>query len=199
MVFGAAVAMVLGFGTAPAQAAEPHPLDINGVRFWSGKICVDGSAINGRNWRVGYIAQQWNLRVADTNVLALDYADDCVAAGYPPSRRMVIGTFSNPNYGECLLPTNKATDEHNGMSRWTKGPGMYINVGISGCFSTQNRRDHNVSSAIGWLLGLTEINSPDSKLDRVMNQTTQTLDNIPLPDPVSGQRVKEIYQGKYGG
>lgn len=200
MVAVVAVVAILGGFATPAQAALPHPVDINGARFWSGKVCVDGSAINGPYWRVSYIAQQWNLRVGDTNILALDYEDDCVAAGYPPSRRMVIGTFNNSDIRMCNLATNYSTDYYNGMNRWTNGPGMYINLGVSGCFSTQNRRDHFVSSAIGHLLGLRSFESEQSHLlSRVMNDTTYSLDAVPLPDATSGQRVREIYTGMYGG
>ena len=183
---------------APASAYAPHPADINGYRFWTGSICVDGSAINGPYYRVAYIAQQWNLRVGNTSVLALDYEDDCAAAGYPPSRRMVIGSFSNGNQQGCFLATNQGSSPYNGMNRWTQGPGIYINFAETGCINSQVRRDHTVSIAIGTALGLRIMNSTGYN-SRVMNTTDFSWDNVPLPDAASGQRLWEIYTGVYGG
>lgn len=190
-----AVLAILGFGlvaATPASAA-PLPPDANGYKFWSPSICVDGSAINGAYYRVGYIAQQWNLK---TSTLSLDYADDCAAAGYPPSRRMVIGTYNNPNDNACLLQTNTQATYLNGMWRWTNGPGSYINIGQSACVSSQTRRDHYVSMAIGQLLGLQVLNSSGYN-SRVMNSTQWSVDNVPLPDQNSANTLDAIYSYAY--
>lgn len=200
-------ATILG-AVAPAQAAVDRvavdqPADVSGFRFWTGSdLCVDGSGINGPYYRVAYIAQQWNLRVGNTGILALNYDDDCIAAGYPPSRRMVIGIVNNPSYTLCQMGVNTTpgvdTDTYNGMERWTHGPAVYINIGQPYCVSSQARRDHQVSSAIGGLLGLQGFDSPAWN-SRVMNETDFSLDNVPLPDVYSSQRVREIYSGFYGG
>lgn len=189
-----ALMAVLGiaFGSAGAASATPIPPDANGYKFWSPSVCVDGSAINGTYYRVGYLAQQWNLRAP---ILALDYEDDCAAAGYPPSRRMVIGTFNNPA-SDCLALTNGQVDTVNGYHRWTNGPGMYINIGVASCVSSQTRRDHIVSQAIGYLLGLQVLGSSGYN-SRVMNNTTYSWDNVGLPDQNSGNTVEAIYGYAY--
>jgi hypothetical protein len=183
----------------PAQAAEPIPFDVRDTRFWSGKLCIDGSGINGAYYRVAYLAQQWNLRVGNTNILALNYEADCAAAGYPPSRRMVIGQYNNPDDSSCEIWTNdQYFDIHNGMRRWTNGPAIYLNLSNLTCYGSQTRRDHYVSMAIGNLLGLKEIHA-DIYQTRVMSGTWWAANNVPVPDATSGQRLKELYQGKYGG
>ena len=77
-------------------------------------------------------------------------------------------------------------------------PAVYINIGQLRCVSSQARRDHQVASAIGGLLGLQGFDSPAWN-SRVMNETDFSLDNVPLPDVYSSQRVREIYSGMYGG
>ncbi|MFC0626720.1 hypothetical protein [Kribbella deserti] len=194
----AVLAGILGSIAAPAQAFAAHPPDINGYRFWSGNLCIDGSGIDGPYYRVKYIAQLWNLRVGDTSVLGLNYRDDCAAAGYPPSRRMVIGQYKDSNSAECDLLLNPETAEYDEMLRWTNGPAIYINVANLTCIGSQARRDHEVSSAIGYLLGLQELNS-DAYDNRVMSGTWWSMNNVPFPDSISGQRVHQIYSDVYGG
>jgi len=197
--FVALFALLLGLltmGGAPAQAAvsgQPWPADTSHYKFWSKSICVDGSAINGPYYRVAYIAQQWNLKAPG---LALDYEDDCAAAGYPPSRRMVIGIYDNPSDYNCLRLTNGGADFYNGAYRWTDGPGHYINVGQPTCIQDQTHRDHIVSEAIGVLLGLRVLNSAGYN-SRVMNNTEFSWLNVPLPDSYSGARLVDIYNGLY--
>lgn len=178
----------------PAQAYIYDPA-INGRKFASTAVCVDGSAINGQYWRVAYIAQQWNLK-AGTDVLKLDYEDDCAAAGYPPSRRMVIGTFSNVSEQGCIYLVNQQTSKYNGFDRWTNGPGAYINLAHIDCNNGQNSRDHWVSLAIGWHLGLLAHDSAGWN-SRVMNQTDWSIYNVPLPTAAEGQKVREIYLGVF--
>lgn len=200
----AAVAALLtvGFGVAPAQAAGQTsqsatvaiPPDANGYKFWSPSICVDGSGINGAYYRVAYIAQQWNIRAQ--GALSLDYSDDCVADGYPPSRRMVIGSYSNASDASCVTTTNVETEGYHGFMRWTNGPGSYINFAKPSCISSQTRRDHVVSEAIGILLGLRGLNSTGYN-SRVMNGTNWSWDNVPLPDVNSGDTVFNIYSNVY--
>jgi hypothetical protein len=196
----AIAATMLGGAATPAQAAA-LPADITGLRFWTGDLCIDGSTIDSSAYRVGYIAQQWNLRVGNPSALSLHYEDDCIAAGYPPSRRMVIGKVNKPSTAFCQLSENTTpdddTDTHNGWKRWTHGPIVTINIGRADCVGSQARRDHFISSAIGGLLGLQGFESKgwDS---RVMNDTDFSMDHVPLPDVYSVQRVREIYTGVYG-
>lgn len=192
------LAMVMGmaaFAVAPAQAATLPP-DANGYKFWSPYVCVDGSAINGDYYRVAYIAQQWNIRSGYN--LHLDYEDDCVAAGYPPSRSMVIGSYTNNTDGYCLTFTNQQTEGYGGFARWTNRPGAYVNFGGPGtpCIQNQTYRDHIVSEAIGYLIGLKMLNSTGYN-SRVMNGTTWSWQNVPLPDVNSGSTVANIYTNVY--
>lgn len=94
----AAILVVLATvtGTAvPAAAFAPDPADISGTRFYTPSICVEASVFgNTEQARVASIAQKWN--VASGYVLKLQYKSDCAAAGYPPSRRFIIGV----TYGE---------------------------------------------------------------------------------------------------
>jgi hypothetical protein len=183
----------------PAQAAEPIPFDASGNRFWSGNLCIDGSGINNSYYPVPYLAQQWNLRVGDKNILALQYEDDCVAKGYPPSRRMVIGKYNNPDDSRCEIWANEAYfDLHNGMRRWTNSPGIYFNVSNVDCLGSQVKREHEISQAIGELLGLSVLHA-DLYQNRVMSETYVARTSVRVADAASAKTVKEIYQGKYGG
>lgn len=170
----------------PADAANPP------FKFWTPNICIDGSAINGQYYQVAYLAQQWNLR---TTTLALDYSTDCAADGYGPSARMVVGSFNNPD-GGCIAITNGQGTYLNGWYRFTNGPGIYINVGVPGCVSSQARRDHAVSAAIGAILGLKYLNS-SSYNSRVMNQTAWSYDNVTVPDQHSANTLDAIYSYAY--
>lgn len=181
--------------TVSQSATVAIPADASGYKFWSPDICVDGSAINGSYYRVAYLAQQWNIKSG--NNVHLNYEDDCAAAGYPPSRRMVVGTFSSDTIGNCLTQTNYQTEGYHGFARWTNGPGVYINIGSGGaCVQNQNYRDHIVSAAIGWLLGLKPLNSAGYN-SRVMNNTTWSFNNVPLPDLNSGSTLANIYTNVY--
>ena len=191
----AAVAMLLGGLAAAAPAsAVAIPSDLNGHKFWSSYICVDGSAINGDYYRVAYIAQQWNIRSGYN--LHLDYEDDCAVAGYPPSRRMVVGTYNNVNDANCLVVTNAQTEGYGGFARWTNGPGIYINTAFSTCVGGQGARDKIVSQSIGYLLGLKILNS-EAYNSRVMNNTEWSRTYVTLPDTNSGSRLANLYTNVY--
>jgi hypothetical protein len=206
--------LMLGLGalvvSVPAQASSsttsgattlPLPPDANGEMFWSPYICVEPGAgipdaISDQTYyRLAYLAQQWNLRA--NGAIALDYSTDCAADGYPPSRRMVIGLYSS-TASVCNYLKNGQTDYYEGMYRWTNGPAVYINTANAGCVSSQTRRDHIVSASIGYLLGLQNLNSSGYN-SRVMNFTTWSWDNVPLPDSNSGLTLIYIYSCKYGG
>lgn len=181
---------------APASAALPP--DVSGDKFWTGHVCV-GSTLNQTTYPVGAMAQAWNLAISDAgNLVALDFETDCAAAGYTPSRRMVIGTYNNPSIESCFYLTNGNRVAVNGMFLWEDGPGIYINVGRPNCIDSANRRKHVVSAAIGRLLGLTHLTSAGWN-SRVMNNTAWSFDNVPTPDATSADRVWEIYAGEYGG
>lgn len=191
----AAFALIAGLAV-PANA-QTLPPDVSGTKFWSDSICVDGSAVNGTYYRVAYIAQQWNIQGAsNAGGPALTYKDDCAAAGFPPSRRFVIGSINNPSAPNCYTVTNTHQVLYNGMYRWTDGPGFYLNFGHPSCISSQTRRDHLVSMAIGQALGLAVLNS-DGYNSRVMNQTAWSWDNVPLPTGRDGGLAYQIYTGAF--
>jgi len=177
-----------------ASKATAMPAEANGFKFWTGSICIDGSGINSDRYLVAYLAQQWNLRVNNPDYLSLQYEDDCAAAGYPPSRRMVVGAYNNPNDPYCTTPVNQQYADYGGFHRWTNGPGVYLNIGQLNCVSSQNRRSHLVSMAIGNVLGLKLLNSAGYN-SRVMNQTAYSYDNIYLPDQNSALVLSGIYGG----
>lgn len=187
-------AFALVAGAAVPASAQTLPPDVSGTKFWSYQMCVDGSAINGAYYRVAYIAQQWNIKTAGN--IELTYKDDCAAAGYPPSRRFVLGSINNPSAPNCYSITNTHQVLYNGMYRWTDGPGFYLNFGHPSCISSQTRRDHLVSMAIGQALGLSVLNSTGYN-SRVMNSTAWSWDNVPLPDSNSAFTLGQIYNGSY--
>lgn len=193
--FVAMLSLLLVGAAVPASAAESLPSTANGYRFWTGTtLCVDGSAINGSYYQVAYLAQQWNLA---TSYIALDYSDDCVADGYPPSRRMVVGTYYNATNKACLYLTNGYVDTVGQFNRWTSGPGVYINTAYTDCVGSQARRDHFVTQAIGYLLGADNFLSAGYN-SRVMNNTDWSITNVTRPDQYTSALLTNIYAGLYG-
>lgn len=186
---------------APATSAvvEPGP-DVSRNTFVNQVVCV-GSTLDPAYYPVAAIAQQWN---AATNpdygspVLSLDFSTNCAGDGYTPSHRMTIGIFSNSSYNGCLYFTNTATVPASGdsyMNWWTQGPGIYINIGISGCVSTAFRRSHQVAAAIGWGLGLNVMTS-SGYASRVM--CTCSLDTLRAPTSYDGNKTFQIFTGVFG-
>lgn len=176
--------------TAPASAYIDDPY-INGRKFASTSICV-GSTLLQSYYRVGYVAQSINN---GTNTLALTYSTDCAGAGFPPSRRMVVGTFQNSAEG-CLYFTNQYHDDYNGFWRWTSGPGIYLNTAHSDCIGTQIRRDHWISQGIAWHLGLNSIDDP-TQAWRVMSIADSSESTVPLPVQQEMIKLDQIYMGNF--
>lgn len=188
--------LVLAFGiiTGTAVSSQAYIDDpmINGRKFASTSLCV-GSALNQSTYRVGYVAQTINNA---TEELSLAHSTDCAGAGYPASRRMVVGTFQNPDFPHCTLFTNQQNSQYNGFSRWTNAPGMYLNTAFSTCISTQTRRDHWISQMIIWHLGLTTLDSTGWN-SHVMNQTAFSRDNVGILHSSEGVKLDEIYRGVF--
>lgn len=190
-----ALAVMLGIAAntaVPAQAYIDDPY-INGRKFASTSVCV-GSTLLQSYYRVGYVAQVINNQ---TQTLALDYSTDCAADGYPPSRRMVVGTFQNAGYGSCLIFTNQYHDDYNGFWRWTSGPGIYLNTGLTTCVSTQTRRDHWISQAIAWHLGLNTLDDTDPDDWRLMHTGPWSRDNVGTLTATEGVKLDQIYYGNF--
>lgn len=184
----AGMAMVF-LSSAPANAYIDDPM-INGKKFATTAICV-GSTLNQTTYPVGAAAQQYNLKIG-TDVIGLTYKTDCAAAGYTPSKRMVVGTFSNANEG-CLYFTNQQTAVYNGYFRWTNGPGVYLNTAIPSCVTY---RVHWISEGIGYLLGLINFNSSGWN-SHVMNETLYSQQNVPYVTASEGQKLREVYLGVF--
>lgn len=190
----ASLAAVIATAT-PANAYIDDPM-ISGYKFYTGQgLCVEAPNVNGSYYRVAYIAQTYNNLIG-TDVVAMNYRDNCATAGYPPSRSMGIGLFTNPDYPYCFYHTNQQTATYNGFQRWTNRPWTYINTAFSNCVSGQNRRDHSVSWAIGRHLGLVGLGSAGWN-SHVMNQTQWSIDNVPLPIAQEGQKLREVYLGVF--
>lgn len=179
--------------TAPASAYIADPM-INGYKFASTNICV-GSALNQTTYPVGAMAQQWNLKTG-TDVLHLDFSTNCALDGYSPSKRMVVGTYSGGVGADCVALTNQYHDSYNGFWRWTQGPGAYLNTSDPICVGSQARRNHWISLAIGWHLGLVNFDSAGWN-SHVMNMTDWSVDNVPSATAGEGQKVREIYLGVF--
>lgn len=204
--------LMLVTGAVTAHANEPDlsalseqahaqnaalPNDVSGLRFWSGQLCVQSGA-NTSGYPIAYQAQQWNLRVGNQSVLAINHRASCSAAGYPPSRSFTVGVYSGPNDPHCSTILNGQTSYHNGMYRWTSHPVILINYGYPGCTSSTARIYHNTAASIGILLGMKAVDWPNS-LNRVMNSAQWSQDNVLYPTPGEGDRVWSIYTGAYGG
>lgn len=187
----AAMFSIVATTAVPANAYIDDPY-INGRKFWSPSVCV-GSTLLQSYYRVGYVAQSINN---GTNTLALDYSTDCAADGYPPSRRMVVGTFQNANDDRCLVFTNQYHDDYNGFWRWTSGPGIYLNTGLSRCIGSQTRRDHFISQGIAWHLGLNSIDNT-TETWRVMNVNDSSSSTVPLPVQQEMIKLDQIYMGNF--
>lgn len=188
------VAQATTESVAVSQSAQAQPADINGYKFWSPSICIDASDINGQYYPISTLAQRWNI--VSQGALALDYSNDCAADGYPPSRRMVVNTFSNASNPNCIVFTNTEFTGYHGFSRWTNGPGAYFNTAKSCMTSGQTIRNHWLSEGIGFLLGLQSLDS-DSYNSRVMNNTSYSQVNVPQADYNSGDTMFNIYSGVY--
>ena len=205
LIFALALILTLFAASAlPASAIiEPGP-DVSRNKFVNDIICV-GSTLDPAYYPVAAIAQMYNETVnpsyippGDSPYISLDFSTNCAADGYIAAHRMVIGTFSNPDYNGCLYAVNQQTVPEDGdsyMNVWTNGPGVYINRGIPGCVSTAQRRSHQVSAAIGNALGLNVLYS-SGWASRVM--CTCSLDTIRYPSSYDSNKLAQVYGGSFG-
>lgn len=186
-----AVVAVVAMTTASAVPANASCAGTAGAKFWSHQICM---AVGDTTIEAPYLAQQWNVQGG----MAIQAANNCVTAGYPASRRFTIETFyevsnvywkvRNPN-GTQLSPGN-GWDAANGWWRYTNNPVLWVNIH----HLADSTRRHNVSAAIGNLLGLAVFNSSGYN-SRVMNLTAWSQLNVPTADAISGDIAESIYNG----
>jgi hypothetical protein len=191
----ASLAVLIG-GTLPASAAPGFP--VTHWRFWSSDICM---AIGDTSLNAGAIAAKWNAQ----SIVNIHTANNCVTAGYPPSRRFTIDTINRP-YDACafaadingymLTPgTGDGNDNPNNPDLeylYSNNPRAYVNTNSKCVDDHTNVRIHYVSMAIGMVLGLDSTNSTGYN-SRVMNLTDYSLHNIPYPDANSGGLLNLLY------
>lgn len=191
----AASLAVLIAGTLPASAA---PLPVTHWRFWSNDICM---AIGDASLNAGAIAAKWNA-VSYVNIRS---ANNCVTAGYPPSRRFTIDTknapyeacaFATDIDGNALLPgTGDGNDNPNNPDLeylYSNNPRAWLNTNSKCTDDHANVRIHYISAAIGSVLGLARTNSSGYN-SRVMNMTDYSTHNVPYPDANSGGLLNLLY------
>lgn len=186
-------------GTLPAAAAS-YPL--THWRFWTGDICM---AIGDTSLNAGAIASKWNA--VSHGVVNIRSANNCVTAGYPPSRRFTIDTINRP-YDACafatdingsmLVPgTGNSNDNPNNPQLeelYSNNPRAWVNTNSKCVDDHTNVRIHYVSAAIGVVLGLARTNSSGYN-SRVMNMTDYSTHNVPYPDANSGALLNFVYSG----
>lgn len=185
--------------TAPASAqATDYPATISGKKFWTGSVCM---AVGDTTIDAPYIAQLWNNATPGT-IMGITASNNCVTAGYTPSTRFTIDTYS-ANDGTCGYLANPdgskpvSASLYNGIWRYTNNPVVWVNK-YGGCWSNSSRRAHAVSMMIGFVMGLEPLNSSGYN-SRVMNQTAWSYDNVPYPETYSGTLLGNLYAGEYGG
>lgn len=214
LTIGLCTAVAAGV-SAPAEAAAPAPVAVtvaqagplpipttllSSDKFWpyatngSIPICV---AVGDAYAPIAKMAQAWNNA---TNSLALSARANCITAGYTPSLRMTIDTYSAQD-GQCTKLTNTYISQADSFHRWTGNPLNvvgWVNTYYEGCYSTSLLRDKWTAIAIGQVLGAKILygqqwagrgmgaNSPLYGPSR--NTDGATIDNL----------YYEFYEGIYG-
>lgn len=194
----AGLALILG-AAIPAQAASSGatelPPTVSGYKFWTGSVCM---AVGDTTINAPYLAQVWNNQ--SSGEIAIQASNNCVTAGYTPSTRFTIDTYSAAD-GTCGTiknpdgTTNLDASYYNGMWRYTNNPVTWVNTYYSTCTS---HLSHFVSQAIGHVMGLQLLNSTGYN-SRVMNNTDWSRANVGSASAPEGTRIAELYQGVYGG
>ena len=187
-----AVVAVVAVTTASAVPANAScgPV-VRNVKFWTDSVCM---AIGDTGIEAPYLAQQWNNRGG----VRIQAANNCVTAGYPPSRRFTIDTYYE-HQGSCwkILGPNGASpslDAEGNWWRYTNNPVVWVNdYCLPGTVGATQRR-HNVSAAIGSVMGLSALNSSGYN-SRVMNMTAWSQLNVPVADVYSGALLEMVYNG----
>lgn len=188
-----ALVAVVALITASAVPAAASCGYTTGIRFWDYHLCM---AIGDTTIEAPQMAQQWNLKGG----MAIQAANNCVTAGYPPSRRFTIETYYSSG-SECWKVTGPngaqpGLTAHGSWWWYTDNPMIWVDLGCMG--SNLNVRRHIVSAAIGSLLGLHSMNSSGMN-SRVMNMTAWSQLNVPTADIYSGALMEDVYNGDCGG
>lgn len=186
---------LLPTGTAHAAGSEPLPSSIyTGYKFWPyavADICV---AVGDTTIPIGVAAQAWNNA---SSGVALNAESNCATAGYPPSRRMTIDTYSAAD-GRCTKLTNTYYSTADTFRRWTGDPANvvgWVNRYYEGCYSTSTARAKNTSIAIGAALGMATL-SGSTWASRVMSLNSAVYYPSASTD---GPSLTYLYQPRYFG
>lgn len=202
----AVVALALGVAAAPAQAtpqAGPLPIPqslLTSDKFWpyahNGRIpiCV---AVGDSVQPIAKMAQAWNNA---THTLALQASANCITAGYTPSLRMTIDTYSAAD-GRCSKLTNTYISQADSFHRWTGNPANvvgWVNRYYEGCWSTSLLRDKWTAIVIGQILGAKQLNG-SQYAGRGMSVTSALYGPSANTDGDSIDALyDEFYEGIYG-
>lgn len=140
----------------------------NGNCFWTDELCImSGDPLIPAS----AAAQSWNVQ-AGTEI---NYANNCVTAGYLPSRRMTITSYNEAD-GQCGKFSNQQVDS---IGRWTNNPVIWINFYYGSCGSyNEIGLAHMATSYMGVVLGLASTNTVGMS-SHVMNQTAWSIRNVP--------------------
>lgn len=184
------VATLFGASALPAHANDAPYL--NSFAFHSPVLCV---AIGDFDIEAPELAQAWNVQSG--SVLKITARNNCVTAGYPPSRRFTIDTYAGST-SRCTVVTNKysqtlgfGTDvvAVGGQWQYTDNPILYVN---RNCYSTFAARRHWVSAGYGYILGLDDLYS-EALNSRVMNHTAWSIRNVDTADFRSAAILARAY------
>jgi len=172
----------------PASANENGP-DIGDWQFYTGLVCMaDGAP----EYNVAEAAQQWNIRTnaADPDInFGISAKNNCVTAGYPPSRRFTIDVIHDSSVTWCIAYGNQERDQY---GRWTNNPYALVNDK-----ATCPNVNHYISQAIGLIMGLRTLNSTGYN-SRVMNNTSWSIANVSYPGEYDGIALALQYVTPYG-
>jgi hypothetical protein len=143
---------------------------------------------------IAQAAQAWNN--ASVGV-ALNAESNCVTAGYTPSTRMTIDTYSSAD-GRCTKITNQYYATADTFRRWTGDPANvvgWVNRYYEGCYSTSNARAKSTSIVIGAVLGLKTL-SGSTWASRVMSLNSGVYWPSASTD---GPALSYLYEPRYFG
>ena len=200
----AAVSVLLPAATAQATGPLPIPTaTLTSVKFWPVSVnttmppvCVAVGATPAE-LPIAASAQLWNL--ATGHVLRLDAEGNCVTAGYPPSRRMTIDTYSAAD-GKCVKFANVSPyptyfTYNDSFTNWTNNPIGFVNTYYASCTGTSLLKQKYAAIAIGFLLGARILSGP-SWDGRGMSTTSQLYGPSANTD---GHDVANLYLDFYEG
>ena len=162
-----------------------------GYKFWPYApldVCVALGATPAQ-LPIGAQAQAWNNA---TYNLRLNAEANCVTAGYSPSTRMTIDSYSAAD-GSCWKYTNTSYATADTFRRWTNNPVGWVNLYYEGC---QVNKYKWTAFVIGHLLGLQHL-SGQTWSSRVMSLSTSTT-QYPSAS-TDGPAVDGLYAPDYFG